>query len=157
MRGIEYPVRLAQISKFENQNDISVNVIGYEDKEIFPMRVTNVKKKAHVDLLYLKRGEFFHYCLIKNLNRFLYRTEGVNSGHSHKYCPYCLHGFLKQRTWDGHIDFCMSLGEQKIEMPTAGENDVKFSEIAKQLKAPYIIYADFETFVKPIQTCDLDP
>lgn len=114
MRGIEYPVRLAQISKFENQNDISVNVFGYEDKEIFPMRVTKVKKKAHVDLLYLKRGEFFHYCLIKNLNRFLYRTEGVNSGHSHKYCPYCLHGFFKQRTLDRHIDFCMSLGEPKI-------------------------------------------
>jgi hypothetical protein len=52
----------------------------------------------------------------------------------------------------------MSLGEQKIEMPTPGENDIlKFTEIAKQLRVPFVIYADFETYVKPIQTCDLDP
>lgn len=51
----------------------------------------------------------------------------------------------------------MPLGEQKIEMPIPGENDIlKFTEIAKQL-LPFIIYADFETYVKPIQTCDLDP
>jgi hypothetical protein len=52
----------------------------------------------------------------------------------------------------------MALGEQKIEMPIPGENDVlQFTEIAKQLKVPFTIYADFETYVKPIQTCDLDP
>lgn len=45
MRGIQYPVRVQQITKFENQNDISVNVFGYEDKEIFPMRITKSKKK----------------------------------------------------------------------------------------------------------------
>lgn len=44
MRGIQYPVRVQQITKFENQNDISVNVFGYEDKEIFPMRITKSKK-----------------------------------------------------------------------------------------------------------------
>lgn len=52
----------------------------------------------------------------------------------------------------------MSLGEQKIEMPIPGENDIlKFTEIGKQLRVPFIIYADFETYVKPIYTCDLDP
>lgn len=52
----------------------------------------------------------------------------------------------------------MSLGEQKIEMPIPGENDIlKFTEIGKQLLVPFIIYADFETYVKPIYTCDLDP
>lgn len=52
----------------------------------------------------------------------------------------------------------MSLGMQKIEMPTPGENDIlKFTDISKQLRVPFVIYADFETYVKPIQTCDLDP
>lgn len=34
---------------------------------------------------------------------------------------------------------------------------LEFTEIAKQLKVPFTIYADFETYVKPIQTCDIDP
>lgn len=158
MRGIQYPVRVQQITKFENQNDISVNVFGYEDKEIFPMRITKSKKKFHVDLLYLRNKDIFHYCLIKNLNRFLFRTEGGNSRHSHHYCPYCLHGFVMREILNKHVDFCMSLGLQKIEMPTPGENDVlKFTDIAKQLRVPFVIYADFETYVKPIQSCDLDP
>lgn len=99
MQGIHYPVHITQISKFENQNNISVNVFGYEDKEIFPKRITELKKKSHVNLLYLKDKDSFHYCLIKNLNRFLYRTEGGTSRHPHHYCPYCLHGFLKKDTF----------------------------------------------------------
>lgn len=40
MNGIQYQVHLSQIAKFENKNDISINVFGYEDKEIFPIRIT---------------------------------------------------------------------------------------------------------------------
>lgn len=51
----------------------------------------------------------------------------------------------------------MSLGLQKIKMPTPGENDVlKFTDIAKQHRVPFVIYADFETYVNPIQSCDLE-
>lgn len=158
MKGIQYPVKLSQIEKFEKQNQVSVNVFGYEDREIFPMRITKTKKVSHVNLLYLKNKDQFHYCLIKNLNRFLYQTSGEIHRHSRHYCPYCLHGFVKRHTLNKHIDFCMALGEQKIELPSPGENDVlEFTEIAKQLKVPFAIYADFETYVKPIQTCDLDP
>lgn len=43
-------------------------------------------------------------------------------------------------------------------MPLPGENDVlKFTEIAKQFRVPFVIYTVFETYVKPIQTWDLDP
>lgn len=41
MQGIHYPVHITQISKFENQNNISVNVFGYEDKEIFQYALQN--------------------------------------------------------------------------------------------------------------------
>ncbi|KAK3107749.1 hypothetical protein FSP39_021357 [Pinctada imbricata] len=158
MTGITYPVSLSQIPKFEKQNDISINVFGYEEKEIFPMKISKIKRSKHVDLLYLKDKEKVHYCLIRNLNRFLYRTSGMGC-RQHFYCPYCLHGFIKQRTLEKHRDFCMSLGEQKIEMPTPGENDiVEFSEIAKQLRVPYTIYADMETYVIPVRDDrDLDP
>ena len=41
MAGIEYPVKLQQISKFVQQNvDVSVNVFGYEENKIFPTRIT---------------------------------------------------------------------------------------------------------------------
>ena len=40
--GIQYPVDIKDISKFEHQNNISVNLCGYEDKKIFLLCITNV-------------------------------------------------------------------------------------------------------------------
>ncbi|KAK3106169.1 hypothetical protein FSP39_014172 [Pinctada imbricata] len=159
MSGLKYPVQISQVSKFERQNDISVNVFGYEENEIFPMRIAKTKRKRHVDLLFLKRTGKTHYCLIKNLSRFLHHLYGKTGKHKHYFCPYCLHGFLKKDALNRHTPFCMTLGEQKVVMPTPGENDViEFKDIAKQLRVPFVIYADFETYVQPVAQCDdLDP
>ena len=35
MSGINYPVEIKDIGKFEPQNNISVNVFGFEDKKSF--------------------------------------------------------------------------------------------------------------------------
>ena len=46
MSGIQYPVKTQQISRFERQNPtISVNVIGFENGELFPVYVTKEKKE----------------------------------------------------------------------------------------------------------------
>ena len=39
MSGIRYVVDMKDIGKFEHQNDVSVNVYEYEDKNIFPLRI----------------------------------------------------------------------------------------------------------------------
>jgi hypothetical protein len=44
MKGIQYPVKLSQIQRFEKHNQVSINVFGFEDREIFPMRITKKKK-----------------------------------------------------------------------------------------------------------------
>ena len=50
--GIQYPVDIKEIRKFEHQNNISVNVYGYEDKKIFPLRITTMTAASHhVNLL----------------------------------------------------------------------------------------------------------
>ena len=39
--GIDFPVDLKDIDKFENQNPYRINVLGYENKEIYPLRISN--------------------------------------------------------------------------------------------------------------------
>ena len=44
MEGIEYPVSLKDINKFENQNPtISSTVLGYEGKSVYPLRNSDCK------------------------------------------------------------------------------------------------------------------
>ena len=57
--GIQYPVDIKDIGKFEHQANITVNVYGYEDKKIFPLRITTTT----VARIYLFAREFiiYHY------------------------------------------------------------------------------------------------
>ncbi|VDI45057.1 Hypothetical predicted protein [Mytilus galloprovincialis] len=45
MTGISYPVQVNKIPKFENQNDISINVFGYENDEFFPIHISQQKDR----------------------------------------------------------------------------------------------------------------
>ena len=51
--GISFPVKMADIPKFEKQNEISVNVFGYEKYEIFPVHITKNRYERHIKLLLL--------------------------------------------------------------------------------------------------------
>ena len=57
MEGIAYIVAVKDVPKFEKQNDISVNVFGYEDG-YYPLYISKDQKERHVSLLLLEhKGE----------------------------------------------------------------------------------------------------
>lgn len=151
MTGIKYPVHASNISKFEQQNGISVNVLGYENRELFPIYLTKLRNARHeVDLLYLTRGNESHWCMIRNLNRLLYRNK--RNTHAYHYCRYCLQGFTSNRVLKKHIEYCSIHGAQHTTLPTKDKDDfLKFSDYAKKLPVPFTIYADFERIVEKPQ------
>ena len=70
MSGIQYPLDIKTIGKFEHQNNISVNVYGHKDKKIFPLLITTMAvARHHTNLLYITAGETSHYVLVKDLSR----------------------------------------------------------------------------------------
>ncbi|KYN30345.1 hypothetical protein ALC57_00191 [Trachymyrmex cornetzi] len=52
--NIEFPMILKDINKFEQLNDISINVYGIENKQVLPVRLTSDKKEKHINVLYLE-------------------------------------------------------------------------------------------------------
>ena len=78
MKGINYPVSIQQINKFENQNpNISVNIFTFEDGDVIPLRISKqIENTHHIDLLLLHSEENSHYISIKNLNNFLSLRNG---------------------------------------------------------------------------------
>ena len=113
MTGISYPVPISQICKFEKQNNILVNVFGYEDKTILPMYVTKIRQPLlHMNLLFLNQGENTHYCLIRDLNQFLSRTKTHHNA-TH-FCHYCLQGFTRKDLLENHIEHCSKNDPQHV-------------------------------------------
>ena len=160
MEGIEYPVSLKDIKRFEKQNpDISVSVLGYSKEEkIYPLGDNNKKKnkrKHNIVLLLIKDGDNSHYCLVKNLSALLCSQKNK---HDHKlyFCLNCLNGFDEPEKLEKHKEYCDEEESVKINMPKPN-TFIKFKNYLHGEKAPFTIYADFESLLKPLETCKPDP
>ena len=156
MSGVNFPTPVNDIRKIEQNNNLSVNVLGYDPRDgIYPLRRTPEVKERHINLLLVKEGENSHYCLVKNLSRLL----GKRTRHKcqHYYCSNCLHGFTKQSKLDKHIETCYNHRTQRVEFPEGQDAKVRFNAVKNQLRAPFIIYADFECYTTKISTCINNP
>ena len=70
--GVEFPVSQKHYNKIEKQNAIRINVFGYEDKQTYPIYVSEEKFGNQMNLLLITEDKSKHYVLIKNFNRFMY-------------------------------------------------------------------------------------
>ena len=150
--GIEFPVTIKQYNKIEKQNNIRINVFGYEEKQPYPIYVSKEKFKDHMELLLITENENKHYVLIKDFNKFMH-NQTKHDGRKH-FCMYCLQCFSSERVLNNHIDNCIQMnGTQAIKMPDKDNNILKFNNFHKQQPVPFVIYADFEAITEKIQGC----
>ena len=159
MEGIEYPVSLKDIKRFEKQNlDISISVLGYsKDEKIYPLRISKKenKRKHNIVLLLIKDGDKSHYCYVKTLSALL--SSQVNKRKSKLYfCLNCLNGFDEIEKLEKHKEYCDEEESIKINMPKP-DTYIKFKNYLYSERAPFAIYADFESILKPLDTCKPDP
>lgn len=69
-------------------------------------------------------------------------------------CMYCLQCFSSDNVLNKHKNDCIVInGEQAIKIPQKGDNIIKFQNYNRQLKAPFVIYADFEAVTEKVQSC----
>ena len=147
--SIEFPVTVKQINKIEKQNNICINLFGYEEKQKFPIYISKEKYQDHMELLLITEGENKHYVLIKDFNKFMFNQ----TKHEHRkyFCMYCLQCFSREDVLTEHKNNCISInGKQAINMPEKGDK-VYFKNHHKQLPVPFVIYADFEALTEKIQ------
>ena len=155
MTGIAYPVQLNALDKFERQNPtISINVFGHEES-VCPLRVSKCDDREVVNLLLISDDEKRHYCLIKSMSRLLSSQTSKRNGVQY-YCMRCLNPFHSQESLDKHLEYCSTHEAVKIEMPGEG-TILSFKNYNRSMRVPFIVYADFESFIKPIDTCEPNP
>ena len=147
MDGIQTPVPLSSIDKFENQNPkISVNVLYLDDRDIILIRMTKFynQHKYHVNLLMLTNQEKHHYTSVQSFSRLVHhRTKHRSKTFM---CHYCLHPFAKEDELKEHLPMCCQHQSQQIVYPQPGKNILKFDKFHFQFEVPFAIYANFESF-----------
>ena len=158
MQGIQYPVGFRGIDRFESQNpEISITVLGYnKDERVNTLKVSKYTGCKHdIVLLLIKDGEKSHYCLVKNTSALLASQINNHKGTSN-ICLNCMNGFKSKDSLDKHKEYCYNNECVNIVMPPPN-TFLKFKNFRCSERAPFVIYADFESFIKPMDSCDPDP
>ena len=150
--GIEFPVTTKQYNKIEKQNEININVFGYENKQPYPIYMSKEKYEDCINLLLITEEENKHYVLIEDFKRFMYnQTKHKESKH---FCMHCLQCFSSERVLNDHKDNCITInGTQAVKMPDKNNNTLKYNNFHKQQPVPFVIYADFEAITEKISGC----
>ena len=150
--GIEFPVSVKHYNKVETQNNININVFGYENKQAYPIYVSKEKFENVMNLLLISDDEKNHYVYMKDFNRFMHhKTKSHQRKH---FCMHYLQCFSSERVLNKHKEVCIEInGEQAIKMPNLGSK-IEFTNYNKQMKAPFVIYADFEAITEPVHGCN---
>lgn len=112
--GVQFPVKLTDIGKVEELNNLSINVFGLEyntekkcNTVIGPLYYSKSRKSTRVNLLYtINNGNNAHYCFIKNLSRIVSKQIS-NRDHAIHICDGCLLYFnTKQALIDHNLYDC---------------------------------------------------
>src|SRR6266536_1392957 len=147
--NIEMPVSMKDIPTIKKKFNISINVFGHEGTDIFPIIVTKEKYDKHVDLLYTENEETDHYVLITDFDKLNFKiTKHKEKQH---FCKYCIQHFTTEEELEKHTENCITInGVQAVELPKEGTK-LKFNNLSKTISKPFVIYADIEALLIPIE------
>ena len=141
--GLDFPIDLSQIEKFEKNNPkISVNVFGFEE-DVYPLRISETEGENIANLLLISDGEQKHYCVIKNISRLL-SSQVSKHKESKVFCLSCLSHFPNEEKLSIHKEYSRNNEPIKIEMSKTG-SFIEFKFYYRSAKVPFIVYADFRS------------
>ena len=114
-----------------------------------------VSQRDPINLMLIMENNRKHYVVIKSLSRLLSSQNTKHNGKEY-FCTNCLQGFWEELSRDEHIGYCKNNESVRIEMPHR-RPIVEYSDGQFQFKVSFIMYADFESILEPIQSPGNNP
>ena len=164
--GITFPMKVKDIPIWEKNNDKFVSVFGYDDesKKIYTIKMCDELTSIVLDeedktqdkkLISLFLHDDNHYCVVKNLSRLVSSQHSKHKEKRH-FCLRCHNGFNTPELLKDHQEMCLEQKTQTITYANPGDTE-KFRNYERLHDVPFEVYADFECFVKPLETEEKDP
>ena len=151
-------MNISDITKFEKLNAElpGINVFSDEDMIIYPLRMADRDCKNTIDLFLYEEDGNTHYTLIKDFNRLIKSQKTTSKNGKIFICKKCFTHFTKEELLEKHIKYCSNNQTVAVKMPKPNTM-LYFKNYHKQLPIPFVVYADFECFTKPMNTCSPNP
>ena len=128
-------------------------MLAVEDRKIYIRRKGNEYDRV-VNLMLITKENRKHYVAIKSLSRLLSKQNSKHKQSRH-FCANCLQGFSTESARDKNYDYCEDNEAVRVEVPK--NPIVEYCDGQNQFKVPFIMYADFESILEPIQGAANNP
>ena len=109
-----------------------------------------------IDLFLYEEDGVSHYSLIKNFTRLIKTLKTASKNGTIFICKKCFTHYTKEELLQKHILYCSNNETVSVKMPQPNTM-LHFKNYYKQLPIPFVVYADFECFTKPMNTCSPNP
>ena len=146
LKGLEFPMKVKDIPKFENLNNLNVNVFELTGEVLTPILINKIYLQPQLKLLLFEN----HYCLITKLHCLINKDS-----HMKWVSRRCLTAFSSEDFLNQHIDRCQ---KQQLTIITFSWKDhLKFEDYHMKVPVPIWVYADFECINQPTDDTKGDP
>ena len=100
-------------------------------------------------------GKKWHYLTVKSLPALLRRITSKNNGDF--YCLNCFHSFITENKLKKHYNVCKNYDYCYAEIPKEDNKILIYNHGEKSMKVVFIIYADLESLLEKMNTCNNNP
>ena len=138
LNGLEFPMKIKDIPKFENLNNLNVNVFELTKTVLTPIHINTNYDQPQIDLLLYQN----HYCLITKLHCLINKDS-----HMKWVCRRCLTVFSSEDILSQHIDRCQK--QQRTNITFSWKDHLKFEDYHMKVPIPIRVFADFECINQP--------
>ena len=127
-----------------------------ENYSVGPLQVSeHVDRPYKIKLLLISDENKTHYCLIENFSRLISSQASKHKGKVYV-CERCINAFTTENALKEHEKHCTNKNCVHLKMPTPGST-ISFKHFKKGQRVPFVIYANFESLLKPISRCEPNP
>ena len=138
LKGLEFPMKVKDIPKFENLNNLNINVFELTGNVLTPVHVNKNYLQPQIDLFLYEN----HYCLITRLHCLINKDS-----HMRWVCRRCLTAFSSQPVLLDHMERCIK--QQPTKISFSYKDHLKFEDHHMKIPLPIRVYADFECINQP--------
>ena len=100
-------------------------------------------------------SEKWHYLAVKSLPALLKEITSNHNGDF--YCLNCFHSYSTKNRLEKHEEDCFDHDNCYVEMPNKDKKPLKYNHGEKSLKVPFKIYADLQSLLEKIHSCQNNP
>ena len=151
LADLPYPIAPNDVHLYEDQLQININVFSFFDEEgkaRHPLFISRKQYPRTANLLYWDE----HYSPITDINRLF--NDLTKNTHRTNMCLRCLGHFQTAATLAKHQRLCtredfMSV-VHVLPAPDTEQAHIKFRQFRNTYPAPFVIYADFESILEPM-------